>query len=311
MDEELVRRLTSAALSKLRAEAAAVGVAVGELVEFDCKGALGDAPVHPRTVFYGASVTKQIIGLLLAQAVADVDINTTDEIARLLPSLPRWTGAGQVRHLIHHTSGLPDLADPNLGIPASNQEVIERFQRHEPRSHPKPGIAFSYNNAGYVILAEALATTIGRPITDAADSDLFTRFDLTDTRLGGPAISLPSIPDPPGTVGDGGLWTSIADLTRWLRACNQNALGSATHSLAETTTRLTGGSELDYAWGLRVTPTPYGRLITHGGSWQTWLAKTARIPERQVAVAVLSVGGDELAVSHTGTELARALASHG
>lgn len=178
MDEELVRRLTSTALSKLRADAAAIGVAVGEFVEFDCKGALGDAPAHPRTVFYGASVTKQIVGLLIAQAVVEGKVSAGDQIVRLLPSLPRWTGAVQVRHLIHHTSGLPDLADPKLGVPASNQEVIERFQRHEPRSHPKPGVAFSYNNAGYVILAEALAAILDRPITEAA-SDLFTRLDLT------------------------------------------------------------------------------------------------------------------------------------
>jgi hypothetical protein len=66
---------------------------------------------------------------------------------------------------------------------------------------------------------------------------------------------------------------------------------------------------VDYAWGVRVTPAPYGRVITHGGSWPGWLAKTVRVPERQVAVAILSVGAEERAVSDTGLRLAQILAA--
>ena len=79
--------------------------------------------------------------------------------------------------------------------------------------------------------------------------------------------------------------------------------------LTETTTQLVDGSHLDYAWGVRITPAPYGRLITHGGNWPRWLAKTVRIPERQFAVAILSVDATKEAVSDTGIQLAEALAS--
>ena len=51
------------------------------------------------------------------------------------------------------------------------------------------------------------------------------------------------------------------------------------------------------------------RLISHGGNWPRWLAKTVRIPERQFAVAILSVDATEEAVSDTGIQLAEALAS--
>jgi hypothetical protein len=49
--------------------------------------------------------------------------------------------------------------------------------------------------------------------------------------------------------------------------------------------------------------------LTHGGSWNPWLAKTVRIPQSRVAVAVLSVGSAERDVSRTGTDLANAIAS--
>jgi len=117
------------------------------------------------------------------------------------------------------------------------------------------------------------------------------------------------MPGPPRTVGDGGLWISIVDLTTWLTACNQARFGADTQRLAESTHPLSNGSHLNYAWGIRITPTPHGRLITHGGSWHTWLAKTARIPERHVAVAILSAGASEQAISDTGTDFAESLAS--
>ena len=64
-DRELVSLLTSA-LHDVPGEAAAIGAADGDQIEFVCRGSLADAPVHTRTVFYGASVINQIVGLAAA-----------------------------------------------------------------------------------------------------------------------------------------------------------------------------------------------------------------------------------------------------
>jgi len=48
---------------------------------------------------------------------------------------------------------------------------------------------------------------------------------MSHTRVGGPAVRLEGRPDPPGTIGDGGLGTSVSDLARWLQACNAAAFG--------------------------------------------------------------------------------------
>jgi CubicO group peptidase (beta-lactamase class C family) len=309
MADDEVLTLLGAALADLEADGVAMGVVVGDQVEFVYRGRRGDERVDRHTAFYGASVTKQIVGVLLARVIVDRAADVDDLVLRWLPELPDWTGSVRLGHLIHHTSGLPDVTDPALGIPRSNADVIERFQRLQPFSGPQPGVRYAYNNAGYVLLAEALTRILKRPISEIASTELFIPLALTDTQLGGKAVQLPVPPDPPGTVGDGGLWTSIADLTSWLRACNMAEFGASAQRLAETTTQLVDGSHLDYAWGVRITPAPYGRLITHGGSWQRWLAKTVRIPERQVAVAILSVDATEQAVSDTGTQLAEALAS--
>jgi hypothetical protein len=123
-------------------------------------------------------------------------------------------------------------------------------------------------------------------------------------RLGGEPNRLPGAADIPGTIGDGGLWTSITDLTRWLMAMNDGTLDLGAVRRLETTGRLDDGSPLDHGWGVRVTETPNGRRVSHGGSWGPWLAKSVRFPRQGVAVAVLSTGGTETVISETGFRIA-------
>ena len=134
-------------------------------------------------------------------------------------------GVIRLRHLIHHTSTLPDVADPTVRVPGSNAEIIERFRQSE-TVDLEPGVHYGYNNAGYVLLAEAIARALGQPIDEVA-AELFSGLGMSDTRVGGPAVRLEGRPDPPGTIGDGGLGTSVSDLARWLQACNAAAFGFA------------------------------------------------------------------------------------
>lgn len=310
MTNRRVLALLNAALVDLKADGVAIGAGAGDEVDFLCRGVRAGEKVNTSTIFYGASVTKQIVGVLLARAVVARAVDIDDSVRRWLPELPQWTGPVRLGHLVHHTSGLPDVTAFALEVPVSNTEVIERFRQLPSGQSARPGAGYSYNNSGYVLLAETLTRALRRPVEEIASTELFSPMGLTCTRLGGTAVRLPGWQDPPGTIGDGGLWTSIIDLTSWLQACNQSIFGAAAHHLAETTGELVDGSHVDYAWGVRVTPARSGRVITHGGSWQSWLAKTVRIPERRVAVAILSVGATEQAISDTGTQLAGALADH-
>jgi len=305
-DGKLVSLLTTA-LHSIDGEAAAIGAATGDRIELVWRGRLAGAAVNERTVFYGASVIKQFIGVAAARTILERVARIDDPIARWLPELPAWMNTVRLDHLVHHTSGLPDLTDPTRGVPGSNAQVVERF-RGQPALRIEPGARFAYNNAGYVLLAEALARSRRQPVQEMV-AELVMPLGLPHTRFGDPAICLPDRPDPPGTIGDGGLWTSVGDLTRWLQACNEAAFGADTQQLSESTASLTDGSHVNYAWGVRVTSSSAGRMITHGGSWDTWLAKTVRLPKRHVAVAVLSVGSTELEVSRTGTDLAAGIAS--
>jgi len=132
--ESEVFRFLDAAVAGLEADAIAAGVVVENMVAFVCRGQLDDERVGSQTIFYSASVAKQFLGILLARAVTDRAAAADDRLLSWLPELPDWMAAVRLHHLIHHTSGLPDVADPSLGILRSNAGVIERFQQL--RSHP-------------------------------------------------------------------------------------------------------------------------------------------------------------------------------
>ncbi len=133
---------------------------------------------------------------------------------------------------------------------------------------------------------------------------------MTGSRLGGPPAARHSgLPAPPGTVGDGGWWTTVADLLRWLRAMNARALGDGVAQIMETPGRLDDGTPLSYAWGVTVSTRAGGRTFTHGGNWPGWSAKTVRQPGRGTAVAVLSCSGDVDRVSGTALALADRLSA--
>jgi len=309
VEEGELESVVSATLDAVEAAGLAVGVAVGPRTAFACRGSRAGAVVGPGTVFYGASVAKQMVATLLARSVLAGDASSDDPVHRWLPEVPRWMAKVRLHHLLNHTSDLPDVTRPQPGPPTSNTEVMDRLNHLDPGSMISPGLRFAYNNTGYVLLAEVVARIYGQAVDHLAEEALFHPLGLTATRLGGGPIRLPATPDPPGTMGDGGLWTSIADLTRWLAALNNGALDAAVVRQLETSGRLADGSSLDYGWGVRITPTRHGRQMTHGGSWATWLAKTVRIPDREIAVAVLSTGSTETVISNAGTQLATLLAS--
>ena len=309
MNASELSALLDATLNDITADGIAIGVATRTTTMFACRGAVAGRVVHPDTVFYGASLTKQVVGFLLARAVQAGEASPTDRLQRWLPELPDWLEQVRLDHLLHHTSDLPDVTRPQPTRPRSNAEVIDRLRRLSPHPRIAPGTGFVYNNTGYVLLAEVVARISGQAIDALAASTLFDPLRLTAMWLGGEPVRLTDAAEIPGTIGDGGLWTSITDLTRWLIAMNDGTLEPGAVRRLETTGRLDDGSPLNYGWGVGLTETPNGRRVSHGGSWDPWLAKSVRVPQRGVAVAVLSTGSAETVISETGFRIANLVAS--
>lgn len=304
MDRRRLEMLVTRSLSEVDSAGLAVSVATGSATVRVCRGQVAGARLTPSTLMYGASLTKQIIGYLAALSVERGRLGYHDRILDILPHLPPWLGAVRIRHLLHHTSGVPEVTGEPSGPQLDNVGVLDHL-RNLSVEMITPGRRYAYSNTGYVLLAEAVAMVEGHPHDRLARRMIFEPLGMAGSRLGGPAVAVPGHPDPPPTVGDGGWWTSLDDLTTWLSALNHRRPDAAAGARLVVPGTLDDGSALDYGWGVRVTGGAGVRVVTHGGSWPSWLAKTVRYPDQGVAVAVLSQGGDERAVSQLGLELAR------
>ena len=251
---------------------------------------------------YAASLAKQITGACAALLAHDAVLDVEAPIARWLPELPPWSRTIHVRHLIHHTAGLPttDAVWEQMtragetdwtsdGVIAALTEVPELEQR--------PGAIYTYSNVGYICLARIIERLAGADLNAFAQARIFEPLKMRTTLLwSGPAPQPPVvIPEQllgspaPLSVGDGGLWTSVSDLLRWNDALLTDQLG-VTKTL-HTTGALDDGTPLDYAWGVRVFRVDGNRVESHGGTWEGATAKLVRLPDQGASFAALAHDG--------------------
>lgn len=280
-------------------------------------GSLGSGTaLDPSTPMYAASVTKQLIGVLVAQQVLAARLHSDDRVIELLPTLPGWAESIRVRHLLHHTSGLPTAARVLAAVGLDDeQHLTNSLVLHGLASLYAPeapaGSTFAYSNIGYIVLAEILRALTGTALPVLAQESLFAPLGMTASFLtSDEQPTLPLVTKTPRTIGDGGWWTSASDLLIWLDALNCDHLGPDLTQLVQTPGYLDDGSALDYAWGITARPTARGTNYTHGGNVPGWSAKTVRRPATRTAVALLTVSNDVQGVSQAGFDLHESLPVH-
>lgn len=282
-----------------------VGVARRDEYEVASRGrwADGSAPSE-HAVFYAASLTKQLTGVLTALGTDAGELRMDESPRHWLPELPNWTETVTVADLIHHTAGLPRELPTPRG-PRSTSSVIAAVAELSEPDAP-PGTQFEYSNDGYALLAVILERASGTPVDRLAAERVFTPLGMSDSALATrPLSSVSGEPDPPATIGDGGWWTTVADVSLLLRHLNRQAIGSR---LMETV-RLVSGQHVNYGWGVRVIRIGGLAAASHGGSWERWQSKTLRIPERDCTVVVAARSDNAQAVSDLGTNVAAELSS--
>jgi CubicO group peptidase (beta-lactamase class C family) len=245
------------------------------------------------SVAYAGSLAKQVTGVCAALLARDGALDLEAPIAGWLPELPEWSRTVRLRHLIHHTAGLPSTEDVWERAERAGEKdwtsdgVIAVLAEMPELEHP-PGEAYAYSNVGYICLARILERLSSETLGSFAKTRLFEPLEMRATTLSAsPPQPLPS--PAPLSVGDGGLWTSVRDLLRWNEAMLLDTLGVA--DTIHTAGRLDDGTPLEYAWGVRVFRIGDQRVQSHGGSWDDATAKLVRLPDLGASFAALAADG--------------------
>ena len=118
-----------------------------------------------------ASVTKQVVAVLVMQEVAAGRIDLDQPVARYLPRFASPAAARiSVRQLLQHRSGLPNPDDTAPGaeqFPAfyragygGSRDPLTGYCAGKPKG--EPGGQWAYNNCDYMVLGALLETVTGR-----------------------------------------------------------------------------------------------------------------------------------------------------
>ena len=258
-------------------------------------------PLRVGTVVYTASVSKQITAACAAILVRRGRLDTESTLAQWMPELPGWAGTIKVRHLIHHTSGLPEGVEfdelHRAGLDRTTARVIHALVQLD-HLDSTPGTRFRYCNAGYVCLAVIVERAAGQPLPDFAREHVFQPLRMRNSRYwSGPAphppAAAPTDPRYPAalSLGDGGVWSTAADLLRWNAALERDELGVC--ALVHTPGHLDDGTRLDYAWALDVRTHADCRVYRHGGLWAGLSTQLVRIADRRSSLVIIALDADE------------------
>ena len=270
-----------------------------------------DAPITPQSVFRIGSTSKQFTATAIALLAEDGALSLDDPISRYFSGFPQWAQSVTVRHLVHHTSGIPDYLE--LAFLAGKSDdtdyytdewVIELLARQQRTLFP-PGQRHAYSNSGYVLLAHIVRQASGQSLSDFAEARIFGPLGMQDTHFhddhgrvvprrasgyapagDGYRISMTTL----DIVGDGGVFTTIDDLLAWDRNFHENRLGRGGPGLIRQLTTpgaLNGGEPTDYAFGLDVGDFRGLATTSHSGSYVGYRAEMIRFPEQRFSVAVL------------------------
>ncbi|KQY87109.1 hypothetical protein ASD24_26915 [Paenibacillus sp. Root52] len=123
-------------------------------------------PVTEHTLFHTASVSKTLVATAIMQLAEQGLLQLNGYVTEYLPYFNLKDELYQlitVRHLLNHTSGLPDEDDFGWDRPEYDEGSLERYVRSIGNCtlRSRPGEAFFYSNIGYEILGDLIAKVSG------------------------------------------------------------------------------------------------------------------------------------------------------
>jgi CubicO group peptidase (beta-lactamase class C family) len=285
-------------------------------------------PIDATTDFRLASFTKQFTAMSVMLLIHDGKLRYDTRLTDIFPDFPAYGRVITIRHLLTHTSGLPDYEDlmAGGGWTAMHQiqdgETLDLLRRQD---HGKfaPGTSWSYSNSAYVVLGLVVAKVSGMPYRDFLQQRIFGPLGMTRTLMFVNGVN--TVPNrayghscksgncvetdqssTSATLGDGGVYSNLEDLAKWDDALRTNRLlsakemapalvpvkladGSATHwPAAPGDDNLAPARPVSYGFGWFLDPLGSHARMWHSGSTTGFRTAIERFVEDGVTVIVLA-----------------------
>jgi len=265
-------------------------------------------PVTPSTVFQSASVGKQFTAAEILLLVQDGKLALEDPISKYLRGAPKeWSGI-TVRHLLTHTSGIPDYGEDSTWLDLrrdySEDELLQVIS-----SHPllrQPGEEWIYSNSGYTLLGMIIRAVTGEHWGEFLRKRVFGPLGMETSRVISEEDLVPSraagyrlvdgelknqewVAPSLNTVAEGSLYFNVLDLAKWDAALyREDLLSKASKEQMWSPVRLNDGSTASHGLGWFLQDEPGRRAMECDGAWQGFRSYIGRFPDASLTVIVLA-----------------------
>ncbi len=266
------------------------------------------------SVFELASVSKQFtaMGIVLLQKQGKLKYD--DLLSRYIPEL-HFYGPITIRHLLHHTAGLPDYMEVmdehwDKTKIATNADVIKTLARLQPKAEFAPNEKYEYSNTGYMLLGSIIERVSKKSYGVYLDKFIFKPLQMKHTlvyrsrfqpqKLENYALGYEQdstgrkvLPDSygqtyythflDGIVGDGMVNSNLEDLLRWDQALYTDKLvNQADKDQIFNGTTTLDGKKTAYGFGWMIKDSDkYGKIVNHSGSWAGYITFIERHLDHQ------------------------------
>ena len=275
-------------------------------------------PLNSDDIFELASVSKQFTAMLVMMCKEKGLLDFDDPVDQYL-NIP-YTDIS-IRHLLSHTSGLPDyqaIMDKHWDKSkvAGNPDILDYLRTYAPPILFDPGDKYEYSNTGYVLLASIIEKATGKDFVQVSRDWIFRPLAMKNTDIRSleekakvknfaqghlrdeneAYINANKFHSSDYTVwlgnrkGPGRISSTVEDLLKWDQALYRNKLVSKeTLEEAFTPFRLNDGTRSYYGFGWDLDPkSPFGKMVSHTGSNPGYKTIIVRYIEENKTVIILN-----------------------
>ncbi|MEJ7596373.1 MAG: serine hydrolase domain-containing protein [Kofleriaceae bacterium] len=253
-----------------------------------------------------ASVTKPFTATAISILADRGSLSIEDPVARYLPELAQQAPTVTLRHLLTHTSGLPEyetLLPKDDPAQIVDRDVLALLAKQ--RLALTPGTRYRYNNTGYALLALVVERVSKVSYAEFLRKNIFEPLKMTASLVYDPQVTIPhralgysGSPNQLGpadqnrssaVLGDGGVYSSVHDLARWIDALDHSTL-LAPKRLAEATSALVATDEpaIKYGLGWRISQQRGEKVVFHTGTTSGFKNALVWVPSRKLGVIILT-----------------------
>lgn len=285
----------------------------GEIIfqeEYGMANLTYDIPFQKDTRHNIGSTSKQFTAFAILLLAGQGKLSLDDDIREYIPELPAFEDTVKIRHLLTHTSGYREylntlaMTGRDISSQLDMSKIIEIVQ-NQPELQNKPGSEWNYNNTGFALMAEVVKRTTDTPFPQWMKENVFEPLEMNHTLVRespGQVVenrstgyersddgTYKAATDIAGAMGAGGIYTTMADLQKWVNHLNNPKIGNR-KMIEEMTTPfvLNDGDTTNYGLGLFLGEYKGLDYFHHGGADVAHRSMLMVFPEINAAVITQS-----------------------